>query len=183
MAGFYYYGQISGGSENPVTVDALIGNSETVTVGDCVKKDAGNVHVCDANDTPIFGVVVAIVSAKGIDLSNAPTADYDGTYTDGGVGIGTYVATSDNETDKKVMARVNCDPMSLWKNTADSALSAAKVFQFFSLVDEDQVDGDTNNETVGEVQLWKWQPDIGDATTAGLFRICASGLSSAEWET
>jgi len=182
MAGFYYYGQIGGGKENPVTIDVIIGNDETVTIGDAVKKDAGNVHVCDANDAPVLGIVVAIVSANGIDLSNAPTSDYDGTYTDGGVGVGTYVASGDNETDKAVMARVNCDPMSLWKNTGDGDLALTDTLQFFSLVDEDQIDDATNHETVGEFQLWKWKPDIGDADTQGLFRIATSALYAFEPE-
>jgi hypothetical protein len=180
MAGFKYAGNMK--AEESARMHLIIANSETVTIGDVVKKSGGFVAVCDANDTPVLGVVEGFVDTNGIDLANAPTANYDGTYTDGSVGTGTYVATSDNQTDKQVQAIVNVDPYALFKNTADQAMTQAMVLQFFSLVDEDQIDGNTNSETVGELQLMYWQPEIGDATTDGYFRLATSALHAYEPE-
>lgn len=180
MAGFKYAGNLK--QEESARLHLIITNSQTVTKGDVVKKSGGFISVVDANDTPVLGIVEGFVNSKGIDIENADTSTYDGTYTEGGIGVETYVASADNQTDKKVMAIVNVDPYALWKNTADSALTQAMVLQFFSLIDEDQIDGDTNSETVGEFQLVYWQPEDGDATTDAYFRIATSALHAYEPE-
>lgn len=184
MAGFYYRGQLNG-ADNPVTIQRIIKNSETVTIGDAVKNSAGYVAVCDANDTPVLGIIVGIVNDKGIDLDSAPASTYDGTWTSGTVGVGTYVATDDNVTDKKIRVIVNVDPYSLWLNDANGDLTEAEVFSFFSLTDEDQIDAATNSATVGEFQLMERDPEGEPAdadVSKGLFRISCSGLHSFEPE-
>ena len=181
MAGFKYAGNIK--AEECARVDVIIESSQTLTIGDVVKTSGGYVQLA-STATLVFGVVEGFVNAAGIDLGSADTSTYDGTYTDGGVGIGTYVATADNTSDKKVMARINVDPYALWKNTADEAVAITDVYQHFILLAaSDQIDGDSNSATVGAMQLWKFQPDIGDATTQGLFRISGSQLYTYETET
>jgi len=186
MAGFYYKGNLRGGQESAV-VHRIIANSETVTLGDIVKNSSGYLAVSDANDTPILGVVVGIVTSDGRPLSSSSvtTDDYDGTYSGnpGVVGSETYAASADNVTDKQVKAIVNIDPDALWKNDADSDLTEAMVFSFFSLVDEDQIDGDTNSTTAGELQLLKRDPDDESDNSQGLFKISSSALYSYEPET
>lgn len=181
MAGFYYRGNLK--DEESARIQRIIANSETVTVGDVVKNSSGYIAVCDANNTPVLGVVEGIVTEKGIPLDNVSTDKYDGTYTSGGVGVGTYVATSDNVTDKKVSVIVNVDPYALWMNDADADLTEAMVFSFFSLVNEDQIDGDTNSATQGELQLMERDPDEDANVSKGLFRISCSALHSYEPET
>lgn len=181
MAGFKYAGNIK--SEESARVNAIITNSDTLSIGDVCVASGGYVSE-GGTATLIFGVVEGFVNSKGIDLANAPTSTYDGTYTDGTVGVGTYVATSDNQTDKKVMAIVNVDPYALWKNTADEAVAITDQFQHFVCVAAgDQIDGNSNSATVGAMQLWKFQPDIGDATTEALYRISGSQLYTYEKET
>ena len=180
MAGFKYAGNIK--DQETAREDVIIANSETITIGDVIVVSGGYATEGGAA-TLIFGVAEGFVDTKGIDLANAPTSNYDGTYTDGGVGVGTYVATSDNQTDKKVAVRVNVDPYALWKNTADEAIAITDQYQHFKCVAAgDQIDGNTNSATIGSMQLWKFQPDIGDATTDGLFRISGSQLYTYETE-
>jgi len=166
------------GAQNPILEKLIIANSETVTVGDAVKMSSGYVAFCDADDR-IYGIVVGIEDNKGLDLSN-PHADHDGTWTDSS---GTYVAANDNATDHKVRAVVCPDPYALWYNDSDATLTVGMLKQHFSLVDEDQIDGDTNSATVGEMQLWKWDPDEDGDASKGIFRIVCWQGDSFEPET
>ena len=178
MAGFSYRGQING-ADNPILENLIIEASETVTVGDAVQMTNGYVQVCDANER-VYGIVVGIVTNKGIDLDSANADEYDGTWTSSSR---TYVCSADNTTDKKIKAVVCPDPYALWYNDADASLTAAMLKQHFSLVQEDQVDGDTNSGTVGEFQLWKLDPDEDADASKGLFRISCSQLEAFEPET
>jgi len=178
MAGFSLRGHLLGAA-NPVTRDAIVGNSQTVTVGDAVKMTDGFAQVCDANDR-IMGIVAGITDANGIDLDSTQSDNYDGTWTSSAK---TYVATSDNQTDKKVKVKMICDPYALFYNDADASLTSAMDMEFFSLIDEDQVDGDTNSATVGELQLWKRDPDSDADASKGIFRIVAWQGDAFEPET
>lgn len=158
------------GADNPVTVHQIIGNSKTLAVGEAVNTSGGYVQRATAGSLA-HGIVMAIVNEDGIDLDNANTDSYDGTWTPS---TKTYVSASDNTSDKKVKAIVCSDPFALWKNTADGNLTAAMRFQFHDLVSATQIDADTNTESKGAFQFWQWKPGAGDAATEGLFRI-------AEW--
>lgn len=178
MAGFKLRGHLLGAS-NPVTTTMVIANSQTVTVGDAVKSSSGYAAVCDANDR-ILGFVQAIVDANGVDLDNANPSNFDGVYTQS---TQTYVASGDNATDKKVSVKIIADPYALMYNETDDDLTEAMHMQFFSLVDEDQVDGGSNSATVGELQLWKLDPDGDGDASKGLFRIVSWLGDSFEPET
>jgi len=168
MAGFKLRGHLLG-AQNPVTRDAIITDSETVTVGDAIQMTDGFAQVCDANER-IMGIAVAITDENGIDLDSTRSDNYDGTWTSS---TQTYVASADNESDKKIKVKMICDPYALFYNDADGSLTSAMDMEFFSLVDEDQVDADTNSATVGEMQLWKRDPDGDGDASKGLFRIVA----------
>lgn len=166
MAKFEFYKHLLG-ADNPVTTKAIIAASETITVGDVVNNASGFVAAADANER-ILGVVIGIVDVNGIDLDNTSSSNYDGTWTSS---TQTYVASADNTTDKQVSALVVMDPYAVFVNDADADLTAAMRFSFFSIIDEDQVDGDTNSTTVGELMLWELDPrEAGDASQGG-FRI------------
>lgn len=178
MAGFKLRGHLLG-AQNPITRDAIITDNETVTVGDAIKMTDGFAQVCDANDR-IMGIAVGITDESGIDLDSTRSDNYDGTWTSS---TQTYVASADNESDKKIKVKVIADPYALFDNDADASLTAVMEMEFFSLVDEDQIDGGTNSATVGEMQLWKRDPD-GDADASkGLFRIVSWQGDSFEPET
>lgn len=178
MAGFEYYGQVNG-ADNPVTIDVVIKNSATVAVGDAVYNDTNGVTRA-TNATEILGIVVGIVNANGIDLDNADTATYDGTWTSSSK---TYVAASDNITDKKVMAKIICDPMALFYNDADGDWSINDKGLLCKLADHDQVDESETSATVGQVQVWKLDPHgDGDASKC-VIRIAWSQMFAFEPET
>ena len=178
MAGFSLRGHLLGAS-NPVTRDAIITDSETVTVGDAIQMTDGFAQVCDANER-IMGIAVGITDASGIDLDSTSSDNYDGTWTSS---TKTYVATSDNESDKKVRVKMICDPYALFYNDASGTLTSAMDMEFFSLADEDQVDYSTNSATVGEMQLWKRDPDGDGDASKGIFRIVAWQGDAFEPET
>ena len=155
------------GADNPVMVHQIIGNSKTVVGGEAVNTSGGYVQRATAGSL-VHGIAMAIVNEDGIDLDNANTDSYDGTWTSSSK---TYVSASDNITDKKVKVIVCSDPFVLFKNTADEAMTAAMRFQYFDLTSATQIDGNSNTESVGAFQLWELAPDTGDANTKGLFRI------------
>ncbi len=167
MAGFEYRGQING-AQNPILENLIIGNSVTVTVGDAVLLTTGFVALGTSSSVGIYGVVVGIVNDKGIDLDSAKADTYDGTWTSSSK---TYVATADNQTDKKIKAVVCPDPMALWYNDSSGTLTTAMLKQHFKLSDEDQIDQSTNAAAVGQFQLWKLDPDEDADASKGLWRI------------
>jgi hypothetical protein len=167
MAIFDYKGQMNG-AENPVDLHVLIGNSGTVAVGEAVKMDSfsngGGVLRATAG-SKVLGVVVGIVTNKGIPLANASTSDYDGTFTESS---NTYAATSDNTTDKKVKAIVRIDEHALWRNDTAGDLAVADLLKYFDLSSATQVGDQNGHDTAGALQLMEIDPD--DASV-GVFRI------------
>lgn len=101
---FQYYS--GAGDGTPEDEEKVILNSATITVGDAVKLSAGGVEPADAITDRIYGFVTGICDQNGIPLSELVSGtDYDGTYTSATSGD-TYVAASDNQTDKKIQAKV-----------------------------------------------------------------------------
>ena len=79
----------------------IIKNSSTLTMGDVVSWSSGFLDVTGAT-AKVFGLVEGFVTKDGVALDNALASEYDGTWTTGGLGVGTYVSSSDNQTDKQV---------------------------------------------------------------------------------
>lgn len=178
MAGFEYRGQLNG-ADNPVTLECPIKNSATVKVGDMVYND-GNGITRSTSSTLILGVVVGIVNDNGIDLDNAPTDTYDGTWTSSSK---TYAASADNMTDKKVRAKVIADENALWYNDSDGDFTNPGDLHLFTvLTDQDQVDESETSATVGQVFVVKLDPD-GDADASKcIVKIARSQLNAYEPE-
>ena len=177
MAGFEYRGQLNG-ADNPVTIDVTIKNSATVKVGDAVYNDTAGA-LRSTNSTAILGIVVGIVNANGIDLDNAPTETYDGTWTSS---TQTYVAASDNVTDKKIKVKIIADPMALFYNDAAGDMEFVDVGCLSLLTDHDQVLG-TAVAVVGQVQIVKVDPNGTGNMSEGIFRIAWSQMFGYEVET
>jgi hypothetical protein len=179
MAGFEYRGQLNG-ADNPVTLKVAIKNSATIKVGDMVYND-GNGATRATNSTLVLGCVVGIVDANGIDLDNTSTSNYDGTWTSSSK---TYVAASDNMTDKKVCALVVADTNALWYNDADGDFTnPGDQYLFVKCADHDQIDEDTTSATVGQFYIVKLDPDgDGDASKC-IVKIAASQFLAYKPET
>src|SRR3990167_4197861 len=174
MAGFEYRGQTSG-SQDPVILQIPITNSATVKVGDAVYVATNGVQRI-TNGTLVLGVVEGIVDANGIDLDNTSTDNYDGTWTSSSK---TYVATSDNTTDKKVKALVVVDDNALWYNDTAGALVAADEFKYFDLTDQDQMADQDGHNTAGAFVLIKRDPDGDGDASKGIFKIAEHWWISA----
>lgn len=80
----------------------IIANSTTLTIGDVVRWVSGFIALSSTNR--MLGIVEGFETDKGVSLDAALSSEFDGTYTPGGKGTGTYVSSGDNQTDKKVRA-------------------------------------------------------------------------------
>jgi len=123
MAGFVFrknkYGLNSVPSESEI-----IKGSETLTIGDVASLIDGLFLLASAGGE-MYGIVQGFETYNGRPLENSLSGtDYDGTYTEGGVGTGTYVAAADNATDKRVRAIVRpFVPGDIYVGLADAALA------------------------------------------------------------
>lgn len=179
MAGFEYRGQLNG-AENPVTLKVCIKNSATVKVGDMVYNDGAGATRATSS-TLILGVVVGIVNADGIDLDNAATDSYDGTWTSS---TKTYVADSDNMTVKKISALVIADENALFYNDSDGDFTnPADQHLFCDLSDHDQVDESETSATAGQVFIYKLDPDSDGDASKCIVKIARSQLMAYEPES
>lgn len=84
-------------------IQEIIANSTTLTIGDVVRGVSGFVALAAAGNR-MLGLVEGFVTDKGVSLDVAQSSDFDGTFTTGGKGTGTYVSSGDNQTDKKIRA-------------------------------------------------------------------------------
>ena len=179
MAGFEYRGQASG-SQDPVTLQFPITNSATVKVGDAVYIATNGVQRI-TNSTLVLGIVTGIVDANGIDLDNTSPSNYDGTWTSS---TRTYVAASNNITNKKVCAQVVADTEALWFNDADGSFTnPTDIGLLIKCADHDQIDEDTTSATVGQFYVLKLDPDgDGDASKC-IVKVARSQMYGYEPET
>ena len=172
MAGFFYRKHMLGLTTGAMD-QKIITNSQTITIGDVVKLTTGFANLSAAGGI-VYGVVTGIVDVNGLNIDSSQ-ADVDGTVSGTGDGL-TYVATSDNQTDKKVEAVVMVDPLVLFYNDADDDLTNAHEGRYFDLVaTSDQIDVATVGDH-GQFQLIKRDPDGDGDASKGLFRIGESQL-------
>lgn len=95
------------GGGMPETDYMVLDVSVTVTEGDALKvtghasTSGGGLDPADAAGDFVFGYLVGITDRSGLAIELMKAADYDGTLTTSPSG-NTYVATSDNTTDKMI---------------------------------------------------------------------------------
>ena len=171
MAGFFH--RQRAGEQSPGSVSLVIANSETITVGGAVRMSSGYVAAATAG-TKVLGICIGIVNKDGINLDNANTSTFDGTWTPGAYGTANYAAASDNATDKQVKAIVVYDKNTLWKNDAAGDLTAAQLMGFFNLSTATQMAAFVTGEVAGQFQLMQLDPDNEGNASQGLFKIAES---------
>lgn len=166
MAQFIYKGQLNG-ADNPVTRDFLIKNSQAIVKNTAVILDGANGLIPASAGSKILGIVVGFyMGARPIE--NVPSSEHGGTWVES---TQSFTAGSANVTTQKVVAKVICDKEALFENDADADMTQLMEGEHFNLVDATQVDGDTNVQAAGQMELIKVNPD--DASK-GLFTICES---------
>jgi hypothetical protein len=105
--GFRPQRMMNGSSTLPEIQRYVIANSVTMIEGYPVKVLAQQgVDIADAVNDVIYGYCVGFETIDGKPLAKAISGtDYDGTLTESPSGD-TYAASADNETDKKVLAKI-----------------------------------------------------------------------------
>lgn len=171
--------------------DVIIANSQVITTGDLVNVVSGFADGADAGER-IYGLCVGIVGGlpanRGIPLDKLTAGtDYDGTYTSGAHGTQAYTAASDNQTDKKVMARLRIDPGMLMTNTPDADLGTTSgsnlIGGYTDLVSQSQVD-ESNTSTafttiaqLAIVGIGGTFPFVDVPTTQGVYMIMENQMN------
>ena len=179
VKGFYFRKALSN-LQQPVTLQFLIDDSETLTIGDAVRlDDAGLLSVAAAGDA-ILGILSGIVDQNGMNIfSPRATGTTGSTLTPDD----TIATSSTNSTDgtRKIKGVVELDPagQNLYYNDADGDLAQTNVGQFFDTTSTgDQISASSASDTSGQFQLLQIDPD-GDADASkGLFRISEPALMS-----
>jgi hypothetical protein len=174
MASFKYAGQLNG-AENPVTIDVIINDSKTVSVGGAVLLDAfADGGGCEAASAGSYVLGICVGIYQGVrPIETLPAGSYTGTYT---ASTQSYAAAADNTTVDKMIAKVIVDPMALFENDSAGDLAAADEFKCFDLVSATQIANQNGADAAGAFQLIKRDSD--DASY-GTFRIRESEFGYA----
>lgn len=173
------------GVDIPNSLNFMLENSVTVTLGDAVRLDTnGALKRCLATDPAVLGVVTALYDATGQVGVFSPripgTAISGATLTPDD----TLTTASDNRTNaaKQLTAAVLLDPVGaiLFQNVTNGALTQANVGQFFNVLSANpgQIDTATASNVNGQFQLISLDPDNDGNTAKGLFRLCQDQLAS-----
>lgn len=185
--GFYYRGSLSGVHSSPVTMDIIIDDSATLTVGDAVVVDAdGFIDVAGAGG-PILGVLSAVVDKDGINVFETGRAGgTDGSTLTGDDTI-TVSSTNTSDATRNLKGRVIL-PVGHTKfyNDTDGSLAQANLFQYF---DNDasghQIATGGASDANGTWQLIEIDPDGDGDASKGIFIIneCILGPQNVDTAT
>lgn len=171
---FRYKGQYTS-EQAPATISLIIKDSATIKLGSVVKLDGGCANAAAAGNK-VLGVVVGITTSKGIDLDSTKDS-VGGTWTEGGLGVGQYVAAADNSTVDKVKARIIVDKDATFVNDTVASLAQADMFKFYDLTSATQIGAQAGN-VAGQFQLVGLDPDKDADASKGLFKIAESVLDA-----
>lgn len=182
--GFKYRRHLTPGIETPATLEVILGNTQTVVIGDLVRWSSGYllpVTTATAANGAILGVLVGLVTSKGENIFKTKDA-ITGTKT----GDDTYVSSGTNTTVDQVKGVVMVDPMALFQAYSSTALTQAYVGLFQAATNADGTGFDSLTGTPGawstgtqQMQLVELMPTLLDGTTTtawGLYRIGRSQL-------
>ena len=179
VAGFYFRKNVYG-HDQPASQDYIIGNSQTLTIGDAVRlNDAGYLAVCAAGDA-VLGILTGIVTKDGVNVFSPRAAGTTGaTLTPDD----TVLVSSTNQSDaaRYLKGQVQLDPAgaNLYYNDADGDFAQTNVGQFFDTVAAgDQISQATASDTSGQFQLLVIDPDEDGNLSKGLFRVAEPLLMS-----
>ena len=164
------------GSENPASLDYIIKDSSTVTIGDPVRLSTDGYVKRAAAGEAVLGICVGLVDKDGLNVFSPRAAGTTGaTLTpDDTVAVS---STNSSDATRHLKAQVILDPAGylIWKNTASAALAQTNVGQLFDVGSTvGQIDQSVASDTNGQFQLVALDPDT---TTIGYFRLVESQLA------
>lgn len=178
VKGFRYYKSLVG-VDMPNTLNFLIENSTTLTIGDAVRLDTnGAIKRCASTDPAVLGILAGLYDQTGQVSVFSPripsTAIAGATLTPDD----TIQTASDNRTNgvKKLQAAVFLDvsgDILFWNQANNATLAQANIGQLYGLVsgNSGQIDTTTNSNSAGLFQLVSLDPDGDGDASKGLFRI------------
>jgi hypothetical protein len=167
------------GEQSQGSIDIIIANSTTITLGQAVKVSAGFL-VGAATTGKILGIVVGLVDSNGrpLDTTFAKTT-YTGTFTSGAPGTQSYAASASNQTVDMVKAIVRYSKETLWVNDTAGTLTTAMLFtSFYVNAAGLQIATSKVGEVAGQFQLIALNPDNDGSVTKGAFIISESQLDA-----
>ena len=193
--GFFPRGTISG-RDYPATWNFIIGNSETISIGDIVRiATSGYIRrVTNRTNQIPLGICVGIVDRNGINV-----------FSDRATGlVGSELNTVDNQIvvsstnqsndQRNIKIQVHLDPAReiLWFNNANDDFAQTNLFQGFGITTDftsgshriDQATAnDATNQSTSEMQLIKLDPDGDGDASKGLFRFVMTQIISDSTES
>lgn len=166
MSGFSYRKNIDGSSQAPVNKNLVAAASVVFQVGDLIRINAaGRAALLTAGDV-CLGVVTGVTTKDGTPLT-----------PDSGT-LDTYTMASDNISNAAKNYKVSYIPALanyLFYNDGDADVTVAKLFMYFPVNDENDVDLTTGSDTVLDtVRLIEIDPDGDGDASKGLFQIVES---------
>lgn len=169
MAGLFYKGNLDGST--PERRKLIIANSQTVYRGSIQKfTDANFVTPVTAGDRMGF-YVEDIVTKDGYPIWEAESSEYDGTITTGGIGVGAYAASADNQTDKQVkVIGFFLSEMNVFASVPDATLGTTtgsdSLGYYTDLINSYTIDEDTATTSAAQFAIIGIDPN---STTKGLY--------------
>jgi len=164
MAGFTFVKNLSGSHTglDSLNDSFIIANSETIYKGAIVKLSSSFINAATATHR-VFGLVKGVVTPNGVPIDNADSTEYDGTITAGGVGVGNYAASADNETDKQIRALVKIlQPGDIVSGTTDGTFgtnNSDTPGYYTDLITSILVDEDSASGSDGQLFIYMSDPN------------------------
>lgn len=162
--------------ENPTSLDYVIKDSSTITIGDPVRLSTDGYVKRAAAGEAVLGICIGIVDKDGMNIFSPRTTGTTGATLspDDTVAVS---STNSSDSTRMIKAQVALDPAGvlLWKNTASAALSQTQVGQLYDVgATVGQIDQSTASDTSGQFQLVGFDAVT---TTTGYFRLVESQLA------
>jgi len=183
VRGFSLYKDLRGAMLAGTTLDIIIDNSVTLTLGDAVRIDTAGYLKTASTSGCILGIVVGLTDQNDLNVFEASRVAATSIAGATLVGQDTLTTSSTNTSDgtRNLKAKVLVDPagMFLFRNQANTtvALAQTNLLQFFNLTSAGQIDSNSASDTSGQFQLVALDPDADGSTAKGLFRLVQQQLA------
>lgn len=163
------------GIDAPSTMDFLLGNTATLSIGDAVRVNTSGHLVEVGAGYPVLGILTGIVDQNGINVFSPRAQGTTGATLSADDTIVTS-STNSSAAARKLKGQVIMDPgLCLFENHTDVDMVQAHVGGFFDVAgDSGRISETTYSATVGQFQLVALHDP--DDLSKGLFRIHESQL-------
>lgn len=161
------------GLEHPATIQVIIADSATLTLGDIVRVSTSGYVKRAAAGEPVAGVLDGIVDQNGINVFSPRAQGVTGTTLtpDDTVAVSS-TNTSDGTRKLKAIIIPDVGGHNLYFNDADGDLAQTNLFQFFDVgSNSGQISQSSASDANGQAQLIQIDPDGDGDLSKGLYRF------------